>query len=131
MGYYLSPPPLSGATPQTLAAADWAGAYSFFHWGISAWGVYALAAIPMAYVLHVKSATTLRVSTACAAGLKRLNLEVLRHPIDILFIFGLVGGVGTSLGVGIPMLSAVASELFGFERGLALDAGILVLMTIL
>ena len=29
------------------------------------------------------------------------------------------------------MLSAVASELFGFERGLGLDAGILVLMTII
>ena len=48
-----------------------------------------------------------------------------------MFIFGLVGGVGTSLGVGIPMLSAVASHLFGFERGLQLDTGILIALTIM
>jgi betaine/carnitine transporter, BCCT family len=44
-------------------------------------------------------------------------------------VFGLVGGVGTSLGVGVPMLSAVASELFGVERGLQLDVMIVVGLT--
>ena len=130
-GYFLSPPPLSGAPAMSLAAADWAGAYSFFHWGISAWAVYALAAVPIAFIVHVKSATTLRVSTACAQSLPQVGRERLSGIIDILFIFGLVGGVGTSLGVGIPMLSAVASDLFGFERGMALDIGILIALTIL
>lgn len=35
-GYYLSPPPIGGVDAGTPGAADWAGAYSFFHWGISA-----------------------------------------------------------------------------------------------
>ena len=130
-GYYLSPPPLSGAAPMTLQAADWAGAYSFFHWGISAWAVYALAAVPIAYMVHIKEAKTLRVSTACESSLPESGRTSLGKVIDILFIFGLVGGVGTSLGVGIPMLSALASDLFGFTRGMALDAGILVALTIL
>ena len=49
--------------------------------------------------------------------------------MDILFVFGLVGGVGTSLGVGVPMLSAVASSLFGVERGMMLDTWIIVGLT--
>ncbi len=128
-GYFLSPPPLSGALPGSLAAADWAGAYSFFHWGISAWAVYALATIPIAFVLHNKRADTLRISTACRRSMPKAIAPKLSPIIDILFIFGLVGGVGTSLGVGVPMLSAVASDLFGFERGLALDTGILIGLT--
>ncbi|MGC6415690.1 MAG: BCCT family transporter [Bradymonadia bacterium] len=127
--YFLKPPPLSGATPESLLAADWAGAYSFFHWGISAWAVYALATVPIAYVLHVKRADTLRISTSCESSLPSRMRAGLSPVIDCLFIFGLVGGVGTSLGVGIPMLSAVASDLFGFERGMALDTGILIGLT--
>lgn len=130
-GYFLSPPPLSGASALSLEAADWAGAYSFFHWGISAWTVYALAAVPVAFILHVKASTTLRVSTACSNALPDTGKNGLSKLIDILFIFGLVGGVGTSLGVGVPMLSAVASDLFGFERGMSLDVGIVIALTIL
>ena len=129
-GYYLSPPPLSGADPESLAAADWAGAYSFFHWGISAWGVYTLATLPIAFVLHCGKSRTLRVSTACRRIIPQTpGGDRLGQVIDILFIFGLVGGVGTSLGVGIPMLSAVASDLFGVDRGMMLDTWILVALT--
>ena len=130
-GYYLSPPPLAGVEPESLRAADWAGAYSFFHWGISAWAVYALATIPIAYVLHVKQTNTLRVSAACEHSLPEAFKPALSQIIDVLFIFGLVGGVGTSLGVGVPMLSAVASDLFSVERGMALDTAILVALTAL
>jgi BCCT family betaine/carnitine transporter len=129
-GYFLSPPPISGAGAGTPAAADWAGSYSFFHWGISAWATYAMATIPIAYMLHIRRSTTLRVSTACdqVPGLKADG--PLAKIIDILFIFGLVSGVATSLGIGIPMVSAVASDLTGIERGMALDTGILVALTI-
>ncbi len=129
VGYSLSPPPLSGAEPGSPMAADWAGAYSFFHWGIAAWATYAMATLPIAYVLHVRRSDTLRVSTTCDMVLGRASEGTIGKAIDILFIFGLVGGVGTSLGVGIPMVSAVASDLFGFERGMALDTGILIGLT--
>ena len=44
-GYFLKPPPIAGVAAGTPEAADWAGAYSFFHWGISAWATYAIATI--------------------------------------------------------------------------------------
>jgi len=129
VGYFLSPPPLSGAAPGSPEAADWAGAYSFFHWGIAAWATYAMATLPIAYVLHVQRSETLRISTTCDQVLGKATRGVLGKAIDILFIFGLVGGVGTSLGVGIPMISAVASDLFGLERGMVLDTVILIGLT--
>ncbi len=131
MWYYLAPPPVAGVEPQTPLAADWAGAYSFFHWGISAWAMYAIATLPIGYMLHVKRSPTLRVSTACKGVLGGLSDGPLGQAVDILFIFGLTGGVGTSLGIGIPMISAVASHLFGVERGLALDTAILLGLTAL
>ncbi|MGB0590002.1 MAG: BCCT family transporter, partial [Myxococcota bacterium] len=129
MGYALVPPPISGVLAGSPEALDWAGAMSFFHWGISAWGVYAMATIPIAYTLHVKRSSTLRVSTACEEVLGDWVQGPLGKLLDILFIIGLVGGVGTSLGIGVPMLSAVASDLFGVERGTDLDIAILVGLT--
>jgi len=131
IGYSLKPPPLSGATPGSALAADWAGAYSFFHWGIAAWSTYAIATLPIAYVLHVRNSSTLRISAACQPVLGDRASGGLGKLIDILFIFGLVGGVASSLGIGIPMVSAVASELFGVDRGMVLDTIILIALTIL
>ncbi len=129
IGYYLTPPPISGVAAGTPEALDWAGSYSFFHWGISAWATYAIATLPIAYILHIKKSSTLRVSTACEGVLGSHSKGPLGKFIDVLFIFGLVGGVGTSLGVGIPMISAVASDLFGVSRGMGLDVGILIGLT--
>ncbi len=131
IGYSLDPSPLSGASPGSPEAADWAGAYSFFHWGIAAWATYAIATLPIAYILHIRRSNTLRISTACDAVLGKHAKGPLGKCIDILFIFGLVGGVATSLGIGIPMISAVASDIFGVERGLALDTAILIGLTIM
>ena len=129
IGYFLSPPPLADVAAGTPGASDWAGAYSFLHWGIAAWSTYAVATLPIAYCMHVRKAQTMRVSTACETVLDRVPLPGLGKAMDILFVFGLVGGVGTSLGVGVPMLSAVASSLFGVERGMMLDTWIIVGLT--
>jgi len=127
MWYYLSPPVAVGA--QSPDAAAWAGAYSFFHWGISAWAIYGMATLPIAYVLHVKRSPELRLSTACRGLLGDRIDGALGKAIDVLFIFGLVGGVGTSLGVGIPMVSAVASRLFGVTQGFGLDVALICALT--
>ena len=68
MGYAITPPPLAGSPGRDLSL-DWASAYSFFHWGVAAWSTYAIATLPIAYLLHVKKSRTLRVSTACAGVL--------------------------------------------------------------
>ena len=58
----------------------------------------------------------LRVSTACEGVLGLASNGTLGQAIDVLFIFGWCAA--TSLGIGIPMISAVASDLIGVERGM-------------
>lgn len=49
MSHYFSPP-FSDTKPLTTDSARLAMGYSFFHWGISQWSVYAILGLVMAYV---------------------------------------------------------------------------------
>ncbi|WP_010171171.1 BCCT family transporter [Bacillus coahuilensis] len=46
--------------------------------------------------------------------------------IDILFIFGLIGGAGTTLALGIPMIAEGINKLTGLEVNMVLNTGILI-----
>ena len=75
-----------------------------------------MATLPIAYILHVKRSKTLRISTACSELIGKKADGITGQAIDI-FIFGLVGGVGTSLGVGIPMLSPSPASCLALKEG--------------
>ena len=119
--YYYSGPPF-GIEPRTQEATEWAAMYGLFHWGFTAWAVYCIPTLPLAYLYWNRKRPVLRLSTACEGVIgKRVASGVPGKVIDILFMFGLIGGVGTSIGLGTPMLSAGLAELFGFERSFGLD----------
>lgn len=119
--YYYSGPPF-GIEPKSQTATEWAAMYGLFHWGFTAWAVYCIPTLPLAYLYWNKGRSILRLSAACEGviGSKHANGTV-GKMIDVLFMFGLIGGVGTSLGLGTPMLSAGLAELFGVERNFTLD----------
>ena len=126
--YYYADPPF-GIPPRSPEAAEWGAAYALFHWGIPAWSIYTIATLPMVWALHVRNAASLRLSEACRGVLGDRVDGPLGTVIDVLFMFGRIGGVGTSLGLGVPMISAGAGELLGVERDFLLDAGIILLLT--
>ncbi len=119
--YYYSGPPF-GIEPGTKEATEWAAMYGLFHWGFTAWAVYCIPTLPLAYLYWNKGRSVLRLSAACEGviGSRHANGTV-GKMIDVLFMFGLIGGVGTSLGLGTPMLSAALADLFGVERNFQLD----------
>lgn len=51
--------------------------------------------------------------------------------IDILIIFGIIGGNATALGLGIPMVSALLAEFSGLEDNFQLKMGMLAVWTVL
>jgi len=51
--------------------------------------------------------------------------------IDIIVVLGIIGGTATSLGIGIPMVSAFIAELLGVPDTLLVKLGLLVIWTIL
>ncbi len=117
--YYLSPP--HGATPRSVAAANWATAYPLFHWGPIAWSIYCLPAVAIAYPYYVKKVPWLRFSTSLHA---LLGDKALQGPIakltDILFVLALLSGAGYSLGTSTPLISATLCSLTGWPNTFAL-----------
>ncbi|MDE4086789.1 BCCT family transporter [Planococcus maritimus] len=119
MYYYMGPP--FGYEPNSNQAAEWAVTYGLFHWGISAWSLYALPTVTIAYSFFVKKNHSLKISSACRGVLGKHADGWLGKIIDILVIWSLVGGLGTSLGLGVPMVSAVIGEIFGIAQSLTLS----------
>lgn len=123
--YYYTDPPL-GIQPESVQAAHWAATYPLFHWGFTAWAIYCLPALPLAYAFHVRRQPILRLSESCRGAIGRHADGSLGKLIDAFFVFGLIGAAGTSLGLEVPMVSEGFSELTGVARSLGLDVAITV-----
>jgi len=126
--YYKSPP--FGIEAKTQAAAEWAAMYGMFHWGPIGWVIYVLCAFPIGYAYYNRKMGGLRLSTACAGVIgEKKAAGTLGKLIDILMIFGLVGGTGTSLASGTPMLAEAISQMFGIAHTPMVDMLVVVIWT--
>lgn len=112
--YYLQSPPF-GAEPFSPQAAQWALSYGIFHWGFSAWATFAVPAVAFSYIFYVRKKPYLNPSYACHGLLGKLAEGWLGKAIDMLVIIGMVGGVATSLGFVIPMLSRLTADYLGIQ----------------
>ncbi|MFD1067617.1 BCCT family transporter [Oceanobacillus locisalsi] len=126
--YYYTGPPFR-MEPESTEAAEYALSYGLFHWGISAWALYALPAVVMAYSFFVRKDSSLKISAACRGILGRHADGFLGKAIDILVVWSMIGGLGTSLGLGVPMVSAVIGDLLGIEPSLWLNICIIIIWT--
>jgi len=124
--YYLASPPF-GFEPFSHQAAEWAGAYGHFHWGLTPWAIYGVPAFAVAYSLYVRKRPFLRLSTASEGVIRPGSLIGL--VFDVVVIFGIIGGVGTSLGLGIPLVSMLVGDLLGIPDSFGLKLAILVVWT--
>jgi len=124
--YYLQNPPFH-LEPFSEEATAWAATYGMFHWGPIAWSIYLVPALPMAYFLHVRKHKVLRISEAIRPVLgEKLARSWLGNVIDILFIFGMLGGGATSLGILVPLIDEGLGGLFGFTPNALSQIGVLV-----
>ncbi|MFQ5547178.1 MAG: BCCT family transporter [Woeseia sp.] len=127
--YYYQAPPFH-VEGRSEEAARWAAAYGIFHWGPLAWAIYLIPALPIAYFYYVRDRNVLKVSEALLPVLGE------RHAhggtgklIDVLFVFGMLGGGATSLGLAAPLINEGAHELFGAPRTVGTQIFVLVLCT--
>lgn len=125
--YYLKTPPLNIEAGSQQAKA-WATTYPLFHWGVSAWAIYCLPAVAIAYPFYVRKTPFLRLSTGCSyffnkdeaarAGGKKGRF------IDFFYMLSLIGGAGTSLGLSTPMIAASVAELLGVSHDIVLEVSV-------
>lgn len=119
-GYYYGAPPF-GVEPRSAMAAEWASAYGIFHWGPTAWAFYCLPAIAIAYPYYTKRTGSLRFSGSCYHLLGGKLDGGAARTIDFLFMIGLLGGAGSSLGFSTPMIAALVASLTGLDADFTME----------
>ncbi len=119
-GYYLDAPPF-GVEARSPSAAEWASTYGIFHWGITAWALYCLPSIAIAYSYYVKRTRSLRFAHSCLYLLRGREDHPGGRILDWLFMIGILGGAGSSLGFSTPMIAGLLARLTGIEADFTLD----------
>ncbi|HWQ78701.1 MAG TPA: BCCT family transporter [Anaerovoracaceae bacterium] len=107
--------PPFGLEPRSQAAYDWAMAYGMFHWGPSAWALYMAVSIPIGYFFFVKRKKNMKMSDYARPLLGNYSDGIAGHTLNFLYIFGLLGGVLTSLALGTPAIASGFVHAFGLE----------------
>jgi glycine betaine transporter len=117
---HLNNPPMGMAEPGTPQAARLAMEYTFFHWGLHPWAIYAVIGLSIAYFAYRKGygnliSATFRPLIGDAAG---------RAPgkaIDVVAIFATLFGSATSLGLGALQITGGLDNVFdGSGKSVAL-----------
>lgn len=104
--------PVSDVEAQTEQAARVAMGYSFFHWGVSQWSVFAIVGLVIGFLQFRKKRDGL-VSTALEpiTGTNR----TVKTTIDSLAVIATVMGIATSLGLGILQMNGGLNAVLGTE----------------
>lgn len=112
--YYIDTPGL-GLEAASRQAYEMAVPYTMFHWGFSAWTLYALVALPMCYHFYVRKNKGLSLSSVISSitGIKQNG--VIGRIVDIIFIFICFGALSITLGVSVPLVTDVLCAVIGIQ----------------
>ncbi|MBZ8172045.1 BCCT family transporter [Staphylococcus cohnii] len=125
--YYQDPP--HGGKGMTDSALNYATMYGMFHWGPIAWATFVLPALAIGYLVFIKKKPVYKISQTMRPILKGQTDGIIGKIVDILFIFGLLGGAATSLALGVPMISAGIEKLTGIGDSMLMRSIILFTIT--
>ncbi|MGM7637371.1 glycine betaine uptake BCCT transporter [Bacillus sp. Hm123] len=128
LSHFAKSPPLAEAGSN--AALKDAMRYSFFHWGIHAWAIYALVALVLAYYKFRKGEPGL-ISATLTPILGRAARGPLGTFIDVIAVFATLVGVATTLGFGAAQINGGLSYLLGIPINFNVQLIIIVVATIL
>ena len=129
--YYYSAPP-TGVEPFSLLAGELSVVYGNFHWSITAWALYAVGAVSLAQRYYIRKKPGLSL-TACVDDVigEKAAKGIIGKIIEIIFIFGILGGHATTLAFGVPMLCDNFSALTGIPVSFAMEVAIMLIVTMI
>lgn len=105
--------------------------YGLFHWGLSAWAVFCIPAIPIAYYFHTRGYSVLRVSDTCNEVIKGKGSSFIKKILDVAVVMGTLGGIGTTLGLGAPLIATLIASLLHMHTNLFLEVIVMLLATLI
>jgi BCCT family betaine/carnitine transporter len=105
-------PPLGVEAGMTDAARSVGMAAAIYHWGLHAWGIYAVVGLALAYFcFNHGRALTLRSTLHPLIGDRIRGWP--GHLVDILAVLATLFGLATSLGIGAEQIAAGLHYLLG------------------
>jgi choline/carnitine/betaine transport len=127
LSHFMAPPLAEGGTNQANKEAL---RYTFFHWGIHAWGIYAIVALALAYYKFRKDEPGLISATLRPIFGNKVD-GILGTIIDVLAVFATVVGVATTLGFGAAQINGGLSYLFDIPNNFTVQFIIIAIVTVL
>lgn len=129
--FYYEAPGL-GMEAHSTRALESALGYQFFHWGMTNQAMYTVMAVAIGYGVYVKKVPSFQTSAVCSAmmGQKVKGKSAIGKVIDFCVIFGILGGLSSSLGLAVPLASGGLKQLFGIEATPVIKIGIIVFIAL-
>ena len=125
MWHYMAPP---AAEAGTDAAARDAMVWTYHHWGIGPWAVYAVLGLSLAYFgFRHKLPLTVRSAFYPLIG-DRIHGPI-GNIVDILAVLGTLVGVAVSLGLGAMQVNAGLEFVFGIEQTTGIQVTLIAVIT--
>ncbi|AKG05158.1 glycine/betaine ABC transporter permease [Salimicrobium jeotgali] len=128
VSHYINTPPL--AEPGTREALRDAMRLSFFHYGVHAWGIYAIVALVLAYFKFRHGKPGL-----ISATLEPIFGDKMYGPwgkaIDVVAVFATIVGVATTLGFGAAQINGGLTYLLQWDESFFLQLIIIAVVTVL
>jgi glycine betaine transporter len=110
--HFLHPP---SGTPGSVAAARQAMTLSAFHWGLHAWGIYAVCAVGVAYYGFRKRKKYLISSSIMDLSHNPKVRRSLKIGVDLVATLAIIFGVAASLGLGLMQIAGGAEQVAGID----------------
>ena len=122
-------PPYGLAEPGTTAAADLGLRYTFFHWALHPWAIYAVTALALAYFNFRRESPGLISAVLRPIFGARMD-GPLGYFIDILAVLATLFGVAVSLGLGALQINSGLNLTFGAPEGSGAQIVIIAVTTV-
>lgn len=123
--HYLAPPV---GEPQSKEAARLALNITLFHWGLSAWAIYALVALMLAFFAY-RHGLPLSLRSAFYPLIGDRIYGFIGSSVDTFAAVSTLFGIATSLGYGVLQVNAGLSHVFGIENSQDMNLLLLILLT--
>ncbi len=127
---HLAAPPLGLAKPGTDEAAATAMEYTYFHWALHPWALYAIVGLALGYFCFRKGMPNLISSVFRPLLGDRVDGPI-GKAIDILAVFATMFGSATSLGLGALQINSGLNFVWDVETSTGLAVVIIAVLTLL
>ncbi|MEO0533764.1 MAG: BCCT family transporter [Cyanobacteria bacterium P01_A01_bin.123] len=127
--HFQDPPALIGTIePLSREAAQQALGITYFHWGLHAWGIYALVGLALGFFAY-NWGLPLTIRSVFYPILGDRIYGWPGNMIDILAVASTLFGLATSLGFGVQQVNAGFNFLMGLPVSVPIQVGLIAIIT--